>query len=105
MAEALSTIRNIGPALESAFQRASINDAETLRDVGADAGYLKLLNSGLRPHFISYYVIVMGLHGRPWNDCQGQENVILGIGLMRSKRSLYPIAMRRKLSWKEYLIE
>ncbi|XAT62628.1 competence protein TfoX [Rhodobacteraceae bacterium Araon29] len=73
MAEALSTIRNIGPALESAFQRAGINDAETLRDIGADAGYLKLLNSGVRPHFIGYYVIVMGLQGRPWNDCQGQE--------------------------------
>ena len=73
MAEALSTIRNIGPALESAFQCAGINDAETLREIGADAGYLRLLNSGVRPHFIGYYVIVMGLQGRPWNDCQGQE--------------------------------
>ena len=73
MAEALSTIRNIGPALESAFQFAGINDAETLREIGADAGYLRLLNSGVRPHFIGYYVIVMGLQGRPWNDCQGKE--------------------------------
>ena len=73
MGEPLSTIRNIGPALESAFQRAGINDAETLRNIGADAGYLRLLNSGVRPHFIGYYVIVMGLQGRPWNDCQGQE--------------------------------
>ncbi len=73
MAEPLSAIRNIGPALEAAFQRAGIKDAETLRDMGADAGYLKLLNAGVRPHFIGYYVIVMGLQGRPWNDCQGQE--------------------------------
>ena len=73
MAEPLSAIRNIGPALEAAFQRAGIKDAETLRNLGADAGYLELLKSGVRPHFIGYYVIVMGLQGRPWNDCQGQE--------------------------------
>ena len=73
MPETLSSIRNIGPALEAAFQRAGIHDAETLRELGADAGYLRLLNSGVRPHFIGYYVIVMGLQGRPWNDCQGQE--------------------------------
>ncbi|MDG1424545.1 MAG: TfoX/Sxy family DNA transformation protein, partial [Paracoccaceae bacterium] len=54
MAEPLSAIRNIGPALEAAFQRAGIKDAETLRDMGADAGYLKLLNAGVRPHFIGY---------------------------------------------------
>jgi len=77
MAEPLSAIRNIGPALEAAFQRAGIKDAETLRDMGADAGYLKLLNAGVRPHFIGYYVLVMGLQGRPWNDCKGSEKLAL----------------------------
>ena len=77
MPEALSSIRNIGPALEAAFQRAGIHDAETLRELGADAGYLRLLNSGVRPHFIGYYVLVMGLQGRPWNDCKGDEKKAL----------------------------
>ena len=45
MAEPLSAIRNIGPALEAAFQRAGIKDVETLRDFGPDAGYLGLFKS------------------------------------------------------------
>ena len=79
MPEALSSIRNIGPALEAAFQRAGIHDAETLRELGADAGYLRLLNSGVRPHFIGYYVIEMALQGRPWNDCRGAEKDALRV--------------------------
>lgn len=105
MAEALSTIRNIGPALESAFQRTGINDAETLRDIGADAGYLKLLNSGVRPHFSVITSSLWDYRSARGTIAKAKKNVILGIGLMRSKRSLYPMAMRRKLSWKKYLTE
>ena len=105
MAEPLSAIRNIGPALEAAFQRAGIKDAETLRDLGADAGYLELLKSGVRPHFIGYYVIVMGLQGRPWNDCQGQEKRISGQGLMLLKHRQVLCAARRKTRLKNYLIK
>lgn len=28
---------------------------------------------GTKPHFIGFYVPVMGLQGRPWNDCKGKE--------------------------------
>ncbi len=45
--------------------------------MGADAAYLALLNAGTRPHFIGYYVLVMGLQGRPWTDCQGEEKKTL----------------------------
>ncbi len=45
--------------------------------MGADAAYLKLLRSGSQPHFIGYYVLVMGLQGRPWNDCKGKEKAAL----------------------------
>jgi len=69
----ISTIPNLGPATEAAFLRAGIPDAETLRTLGADAAYACLLANGERPHFIGYYVLVMGLQGRPWNDCQGTE--------------------------------
>jgi DNA transformation protein len=31
----------------------------------------------VQPHFIGYYVLVMGLQGRPWNDCQGEEKKAL----------------------------
>ena len=77
MSSPVSTIRNLGPATEAAFARAGINSAEELREIGADAAYLRLLESGVAPHFIGYYVIVMGLQGRPWNDCKGDEKAAL----------------------------
>lgn len=69
----ISTIRNLGPASEAAFARAGIHTASELRAMGADAAYAALLECGERPHFIGYYVLVMGLQGRPWNDCRGAE--------------------------------
>ncbi|NPD15908.1 TfoX/Sxy family protein [Xinfangfangia sp. D13-10-4-6] len=73
MSDPVSSIPNLGPASEAAFARAGVNSADQLRALGADAGYARLLASGARPHFISYYVLVMGLQGRPWNDCKGEE--------------------------------
>ena len=70
---ALTTIRNIGPAQEKALKTAGITTAEQLLAMGADAAYIKLLQSGTRPHFIMYYVLHMALQGRPWNDCKGEE--------------------------------
>mgnify|MGYP001084192423 CR=1 FL=1 len=77
MSDPVSTIPNLGPASEAAFARAGIHSAEELRSLGADAAYLRLLQSGTRAHFIGYYVLVMGLQGRPWNDCQGAEKQAL----------------------------
>lgn len=73
----VSTIPNIGPATEAEFARAGIRTAEELRGMGADAAYAALLSSGTRPHFIAYYALVMGLQGRPWNDCAGAEKEAL----------------------------
>ncbi len=73
MTRPVSSIRNLGPASEAAFARAGIHSAEALEALGADAAYERLLQSGAAPHFIGYYVLVMGLQGRPWNDCQGEE--------------------------------
>ncbi|MBR9651880.1 TfoX/Sxy family protein [Thalassovita aquimarina] len=69
----VSTIRNLGPAVEQACARAGIHSAEELRALGPDTAYARLIGSGTRPHFIGYYALVMGLQGRPWNDCQGKE--------------------------------
>lgn len=77
MPEPISSIRNLGPAMEAAFAAAGIHSAEELRAMGADAAYARLLRSGTRPHFIGYYVLVMGLQGRPWNDCKGAEKTAL----------------------------
>jgi DNA transformation protein len=77
MSTPVSSIRNLGPATEAAFARAGITSAEELRALGADAAYQRLLETGTQPHFIGYYVIVMGLQGRPWNDCQGAEKAAL----------------------------
>lgn len=73
MSDPISSIRNLGPASEASFARAGIHSADQLRALGADEGYLRLLATGTRAHFISYYVLVMGLQGRPWNDCSAEE--------------------------------
>jgi DNA transformation protein and related proteins len=73
----VSSIRNLGPATEAAFARAGIHSAEELHALGADEACRRLLVAGERPHFIGYYVIVMGLQGRPWNDCKGTEKTAL----------------------------
>ena len=77
MGTPVSSIRNLGPAMDAACTKAGIPDAETLRDLGADETYRRLLQTGTRPHFIGYYVLVMGLQGRPWNDCKGDEKKAL----------------------------
>ena len=77
MASPVSSIRNLGPAMEAAFAKAGINSAEELRALGTDEAYARLLATGHRPHFIAYYVIEMGLQGRPWNSCAGSEKAAL----------------------------
>ena len=73
MSTPISSIRNLGPAYETACARAGITSAEEVRELGPDETYARLLKTGTRPHFIGYYVLVMGLQGRPWNDCKGKE--------------------------------
>jgi DNA transformation protein len=77
MSNSVSSIPNLGPASETAFARAGITSAEEIRALGPDEAYRRLLSSGSRPHFIGYYVLVMGLQGRPWNDCKGDEKKAL----------------------------
>lgn len=74
---ALTSIPNIGPAFAAALTQAGITDADDLRRIGADAAYGRMLQSGSKPHFISYYVLHMALQGRPWNDCKGAEKAAL----------------------------
>jgi len=73
MSAPVSSVRNLGAAADRTYGRAGITTARQLRALGADAAYLRLLEAGCRPHFIGYYALVMGLQGRPWNDCQGGE--------------------------------
>ena len=69
----VTSIRNLGPAVQDACHRAGISSAEELRALGADTAYRRMVAAGMRPHFIGYYSLVMGLQGRPWNDCRGAE--------------------------------
>ena len=73
MADKPSAIRNLGPASDIFFARAGITTADELRTLGPDAAYLAALKAGGKPHFIGYYALVMGMQGRPWNDCRGKE--------------------------------
>ena len=75
----LTEIPNIGPATARALIAAGIPDADTLRRIGAHEAYRALLIAGERPHFIGYYVLQMGLQGRPWNDCRGAEKAALRV--------------------------
>ena len=77
MSDPVSSIRNLGPAMDEACAKVGITTAEHLRELGADEAYRRLLLSGMRPHFIGYYVLHMGLQGRPWNDCKGDEKKAL----------------------------
>lgn len=69
----LTDIPNIGPATARALIAAGVPDSAALRRIGAHEAYRRLLSAGERPHFIGYYVLHMGLQGRPWNDCRGAE--------------------------------
>jgi hypothetical protein len=77
MSDPVSSIRNLGPAFEQACARAGIHSAGQLREIGPDEAYARVVRAGTRPHFIGYYVLVMGLQGRPWNDCKGEEKKAL----------------------------
>ena len=75
----VSSIRNLGPAYEASLAKIGIHTATALRTLGAEAAYRRLLDSGTQPHFIGYYVLVMALQGRPWNDCKGDEKAALRV--------------------------
>lgn len=93
MSEPVSSIRNLGPAFEQSLASVGITTAEQLREIGADTAYEMLLRSGHRPHFIGYYVLVMGLQGRPWNDCKGDEKKALRVKFDKMKaRAIDPQA-------------
>lgn len=92
MAEPLTTVRNTGPAMERSLIDVGIKTAQELRDLGADEAYLRLLNNGVRPHFIAYYVLVIGLQGRVWNDYQGQEKRDLRLRFDALKEKTKPSA-------------
>lgn len=90
MSTPISSIRNLGPAMEAALGAVGIPDAEALRALGCDAAYARLLQAGHRPHFIGYYVLEMGLQGRPWNDCKGAEKARLRARFDRLKSENTP---------------
>ncbi len=73
MSEPVSAIRNLGPRSVEMFAKTGIHSADEVRALGADAAYRRLLAAGTRPHFIGYYVLVLGLQGRPWNDLAVDE--------------------------------
>ncbi|NVO54973.1 TfoX/Sxy family DNA transformation protein [Rhodobacteraceae bacterium B1Z28] len=98
MSDPVSSIRNLGPAFEQACARAGIHSAKELRDLGADATYTRLLQAGTKAHFIGYYVLVMGLQGRPWNDCKGDEKKALRHRFDAIKASVSTVPQNRMIS-------
>ena len=62
---AISSIRNLGPAFEAKLIATGIPTTDALPALGAGADYHTLLNAGLRPHFIGYYVLHLAIQDRP----------------------------------------
>lgn len=91
MPRPVSSIPNLGPASEAAFAKAGIHSAEEIYDLGPDEAYRRLLAAGTQPHFIGYYVLVMGLQGRPWNSCQGDEKKALRTRFDAIKSEMAPM--------------
>ena len=91
---AISSLRNLGPAVEKQLIDAGIKDAESLRTIGAHEAYRQLLLSGVRPHFIGYYVLHMALQGRPWNDCHGSEKNQLRQEFDRLKQEIADLPLK-----------
>lgn len=52
MPKPISSIRNLGPATEAQFAKAGLTTADELYALGAHEAYRKLLQAGIRPHFI-----------------------------------------------------
>lgn len=69
----LKTIKGIGDAVAGQLIAAGITSTKQLREMGAHAAYGRMMENGIRPHFIGYYALEMALQGRPWNDCKGAE--------------------------------
>lgn len=87
---AVTTLPNIGPAMAAELARAGITTLEQLRELGGDAAYARMIRSGTRPHFITYYVLHMALQGRPWNDCKGAEKDAFRVTFDQIKASAGP---------------
>lgn len=79
MSTPITSIRNLGPATATAFAKAGITTAEELYALGAHDAYRRWLEADQHPHFIGYYVLVMALQARPWNDCKGDEKKALRV--------------------------
>jgi DNA transformation protein and related proteins len=63
----VSALPNLGPRSEAAFAHAGIGSAEELQALGADEAYRRLLESGVRPHFMGYCAVALGVEGRGWS--------------------------------------
>jgi hypothetical protein len=73
----VSSLPNLGPRSDAIFAQAGIGSAEALFALGADDAYLQLLAHEVRPHFIGYCALVLGLQGRPWLDLEQAEKTTL----------------------------
>jgi hypothetical protein len=72
-AEPVSAIPNLGPAAVVSYGKAGIHDAASLRALGPDEAYKRVLLAGTRPHFMAFCALTLGLQGRPWSDLGGAE--------------------------------
>lgn len=63
--------------MEDACHAAGIMDAETLRALGADVAYARMIAQGYRPHVLAFSALALGLQDRHWNDADPAEKVAL----------------------------
>jgi len=56
-----SSITRMRATADADYARAGITSTEQVRKLGADAAYLRLLQNGVRAHFINYSMLALGL--------------------------------------------
>jgi DNA transformation protein len=73
MSEALLSLRNIGPVTAEWLQRVGITTPQALRDVGAIAAYMRLLDAGSPDNLNALWALEGAVQARDFVDIARNE--------------------------------
>jgi DNA transformation protein len=80
MSNPVSSITKMRATADADYARVGITTAEQLRELAADAAYLRLLQGGVRANFVDFCVLVLGLQGHA-----SRENYQAGKRVLRPR--------------------
>ncbi len=59
--------------MEAHFQKAGFSSAEEIYETGLEESYRRIVEAGMRPHFMAFLAFAAGLEGRSWNGHSDEE--------------------------------